>query len=460
MLGRSALLLAMMACLPETQQAARVSDDVEDLLRRFWTLCPDLASPETRAAIFEDLKARCRVGGRSLSGACSELGAQLDRWANGGREPVLVYDEPTGVGDWRGRVLLQAPGQYIAEVRREGGEDRTVHAQGGLPTAVAASEETVSWARRLQLGLDAAHLNRALGLGAEEAERAASGWLWLKEAMTREAGQLARENSVLVGVDEAGPVSPSETLTADEFTARYGIRDDLMTEPPSPEQRAKMEAWHDEVTSREGARLALGKPPRVWRSLSMTKPGDTLTAADIRRAAAEMENNAIPKDADGMYRLAGATDFARAQRMAMNPSREAGPVDFKRAGELNRIRRRPLYAATPEQRAEALRVDALLHPAGRCTCGGERTCEWCEMDRRRELREERRTAGAAKVKRCRVAPMTGPGRVDGQPADALPGDMLFCSRCGWLARDGEHARVLQREAKRARAARKARRGWA
>jgi hypothetical protein len=37
-------------------------------------------------------------------------------------------------------------------------------------------------------------------------------------------------------------------------------------------------------------------------------------------------------------------------------------------------------------------VDAALHPAGRCTCGGGGTgdCEWCVMDQRRELREARR----------------------------------------------------------------------
>lgn len=37
----------------------------------------------------------------------------------------------------------------------------------------------------------------------------------------------------------------------------------------------------------------------------------------------------------------------------------------------------------------------LIHPAGRCTCAGEGTCAWCEMDRRRELREARRSKRAA-----------------------------------------------------------------
>jgi len=334
MLGRSALLLAMMACLPDaSQQAARVSDDVEDLLRRFWTLCPDLASPETRAAIFEDLKARCQTSGRSLAGACAELGAQLDRWANGGREPVVVYDEQTGVGDWRGRVLLQAPGQYITEVRREDGEDRTTYSQGGLPTSLAASEETVSWARRLELERATTQVSRAFGrdVSPEVAALLASpggDWCDLRDALNREAGQLARENSVLVGVDEAGPVSPMESLSYDESTAKYGILDDLVKQPPSPEQRAKMEAWHDEVTSREGARVASGKPPKVWRSLSMTEPGD------VR-----------PKMKFSEHPLTASEEaFDRTQRMGMGMNTSAdramvsktGPLDFAAAGELNR----------------------------------------------------------------------------------------------------------------------------
>jgi len=40
-------------------------------------------------------------------------------------------------------------------------------------------------------------------------------------------------------------------------------------------------------------------------------------------------------------------------------------------------------------------LDCALHPAGRCTCAQQGTCRWCEMDRRREIREARKTNRAA-----------------------------------------------------------------
>lgn len=69
----------------------------------------------------------------------------------------------------------------------------------------------------------------------------------------------------------------------------------------------------------------------------------------------------------------------------------------------------PPETARPRTKAEQERdratMDAFLHPAGRCTCGGGGggDCEWCVMDRRRALREdrwERRTA-ASNVERKR-----------------------------------------------------------
>ncbi len=40
-------------------------------------------------------------------------------------------------------------------------------------------------------------------------------------------------------------------------------------------------------------------------------------------------------------------------------------------------------------------LDRAIHPAGRCTCAQQGTCRWCEMDRRREIREARKTTRAA-----------------------------------------------------------------
>ena len=35
-------------------------------------------------------------------------------------------------------------------------------------------------------------------------------------------------------------------------------------------------------------------------------------------------------------------------------------------------------------------IDRALHPVGRCTCAQHGTCRWCEMNRRRDLREARK----------------------------------------------------------------------
>lgn len=52
-------------------------------------------------------------------------------------------------------------------------------------------------------------------------------------------------------------------------------------------------------------------------------------------------------------------------------------------------------------------VDASLHPAGRCTCGAgggdAGTCEWCVMDRHREDRVARKPARKREVRRAKSA---------------------------------------------------------
>lgn len=63
---------------------------------------------------------------------------------------------------------------------------------------------------------------------------------------------------------------------------------------------------------------------------------------------------------------------------------------------------KPDQPRTPAQEAMAAKVDATLHPAGRCTCGAGGAggaCEWCRMDQARALEESRlfahRLAGVA-----------------------------------------------------------------
>ena len=52
----------------------------------------------------------------------------------------------------------------------------------------------------------------------------------------------------------------------------------------------------------------------------------------------------------------------------------------------------PALARDLRREVDAARLERLLHPAGRCTCGVGGfggTCDWCVMDRRRMLREAR-----------------------------------------------------------------------
>lgn len=91
--------------------------------------------------------------------------------------------------------------------------------------------------------------------------------------------------------------------------------------------------------------------------------------------------------------------------------------------------------------AKERRLDAALHPTGRCTCAGAGTCEWCVMDQRREKREARRPG------RCTCTPDTSCSACYQRGyADAHPEE-----------REAERARKAK--LRQARAKRKARRGW-
>lgn len=74
----------------------------------------------------------------------------------------------------------------------------------------------------------------------------------------------------------------------------------------------------------------------------------------------------------------------------------------------------PETARRPEAEIERERaaVDAFLHPAGRCTCGGGGTgdCEWCVMDRRREEKAARKPARKREAQRAKQARRRRTGR--------------------------------------------------
>jgi hypothetical protein len=115
-LGRSALLLAMAACLPDTMSMAqrRAMGELEDLLQHLWALAPDLASQGVRDAVTADIRSRCETGS-SIVGACAALRVLLDRWLARERRPVIVFREWTGKGLWHYRVRFLEPGHYTAE---------------------------------------------------------------------------------------------------------------------------------------------------------------------------------------------------------------------------------------------------------------------------------------------------------------------------------------------------------
>jgi hypothetical protein len=335
-LGRSALLLAMAACLPVDTVAAqrRALGEIEEVLQHLWALAPDLASQETRDAVTADVRSRCETSGASIVGACAALRVLLDRWVNGGRSQVVVYDEPARGDRWRARVTFNGPGSYIAHALRvtsEGvGEGYQTH---GLPTYSAALQVATDDARRLQMRADS------------------------------------------------------------EFTRRYGICDDLVKQdpPPTAEQQAKMDRWYQEtLAKRPPLPISRGEwhpEDAADRARAIMSPdSDTLTPAKMREAVAQIEKHAIPKNEDGMYRvprfddpevrahfavldriseraqreeaaelgmreaheradMAAAspppeTDFERAQRMAFNTSADKA---FERMRPMNRLRREVLY---------------------------------------------------------------------------------------------------------------------
>lgn len=125
--------------------------------------------------------------------------------------------------------------------------------------------------------------------------------------------------------------------------------------------------------------------------------------------------------------------------------RPVGPDLWAKAREVLPALPEVMPPETVRPRAErpVLNVDASLHPAGRCTCGGGDggTCEWCRMDQHRAKREERKRGRA--VLRRPVAEMKGDPELNSILQEGI------------LA----HDRALKRLTRRAKQARKARRGW-
>lgn len=404
-------------------------------------------------------------------------------------------------------VRFRGPGDYLAESycypEGERGEVQ-IEPCASLHGAIESARVR---AHSAALVMETGRVSRALGrdVSPEVAALMAKpvrDWRELRDALNREAGRQAVKGSIVVGVDEAGPSTPMEELSADEFTRRYGIVDDLVTTQPTRETIEKMQellaARHrdardrlfsayqagDEARSRmewpaelvsfddvikaarkwlsecdpaaTGVLLHIGVDPetattdprflaglaageiqhrgdRDWfvsRAFVLREAVDTLTPVMIRRAVAVLEENAIPKGPDGMYRLPSLgpelsptrlggldkvtiepvrgfplpprreEDFERGQRMAMNTPIDramvTGPVDFKRAGERSRLQHRR-YEPTPPVLEGTLRINARALAGSVCTCGGDGsgTCSWCVAGRRRQAGRRSWPAGGS-----------------------------------------------------------------
>jgi hypothetical protein len=110
---------------------------------------------------------------------------------------------------------------------------------------------------------------------------------------------------------------------------------------------------------------------------------------------------------------------------------EAPPTEAERS---------PIVRARSEV-ADLVLHTRLLHPAGRCTCAGDGTCEWCVMDLRRTKREDRQ--------RRRRGLVTVVDTAENDGAGAAPLSEVVNAECS-----------RKRVAKQRRAKIKARKGWA
>jgi hypothetical protein len=293
------------------------------------------------------------------------LGPQM---SDGVRIAIVVRDTYAGHGPWSARVRFLGPGSYSAEVyTREHGITRDVSMQVPLATHAAA------WAAAV------------------------------------EQARLLTPIPVVVGETERGPQSPMLEMSAGEFTRRYGIRDDLVKEPPTAEQRAKMQAWMDEAMAKRGP---LPVSRSVWR------PED---AADLAAKYIQAPDRSVDKGVHGfpadvvmdelttpqirkeLPRRPLETDFERAQRLAMNTSSDRA---FARIGEgtplagatLNRISTTRIYASRTGQ-VGYLEVGQAGWRSSAVTLKRGRKRPVKSPELRAEQAERRRKRGAVKRRR-------------------------------------------------------------
>jgi hypothetical protein len=381
--------------------------ELEDLLQHLWALAPDLASQGVRDAVTADIRSRCETGS-SIVGACAALRVLLDRWLARERRPVIVFREWTGKGLWHYRVRFLEPGHYTAEAFQVydlgTNSERVVDRWCAISIATLAAAQEQARQRALDLHSleeQAERLSAAMGhdvradvarlLDGPPMDPLGAKFQRLREALEREAGRQAVESSVVVGETEAGDYSKLEEMPAQEFAARFRIVDDLVKDLPSAEQRAKVQAWLEEVLATRPGWGAVTGPD--WRpsdaadlAARFTQAPDRPVDKDIpcaglrldvdgstgpvtfnpfagrptfgealREIGANPEAVTQEQAADALLRAYGPTpgriegvrstiafetDFERAQRLAMNTSADRA---FERMRPMNRLRREVLY---------------------------------------------------------------------------------------------------------------------
>jgi hypothetical protein len=274
--------------------------ELEDLLQHLWALAPDLASQGVRDAVTADIRSRCETGS-SIVGACAALRVLLDRWLARERRPVIVFREWTGKGLWHYRVRFLEPGHYTAEAFQVydlgTNSERVVDRWCAISIATLAAAQEQARQRALDLHSleeQAERLSAAMGhdvradvarlLDGPPMDPLGAKFQRMREAIEREAGRQAVESSVVVG-EKAGDYSKLEEMTAQEFAARFRIVDDLVKDLPSAEQRAKMQAWLEEVLATRPGSGAVTGPG--WR------PSD---AADLAARFTQTPDRPVDKD--------------------------------------------------------------------------------------------------------------------------------------------------------------------
>jgi len=280
---------------------------------------------------------------------------------------------------------------------------------------------SVMWARRLRRDTSYVHHNLLL----ERASWAMTDALelnpqrhlegLLRDAQVRWAGGM---------VQRQAEAAQRQTESVQRLTKRRElvVHDDLVPAEPTAGQRAKINRWYEEAMQR--GKLTSPAEVGAMRVLEVTGrrgPG--------RQLRDERERVGEPLRILAAYAGMTPTQVGEFERGVVVPT----PEQWSRLREalpgLGDMEAPPTEA---ERSPVVVGIDRALHPAGRCTCVQAGTCEWCEMNRRRELREARaERRREEKALRARHAELAMAGAPVEQPAKRNRSRAAKKARRGW-----------------------------